>query len=131
MVKEKILVQFPERSNHKGFTLIELLIVIAIIGILAAIAIPQFNNYKARSYNADTKSNLHNVFIACKAYWADNGASKACSIALVSVTTYGYQQSSRVSITVSGNDWNFSAEATHLDNSTLTYSLDGNGAITP
>lgn len=44
------------KRDEKGFTLIELLIVIAIIGILAAIAIPQFNQYKQRAYLTTTKT---------------------------------------------------------------------------
>ncbi len=63
-------------STHKtakGFTLIELLIVIAIIGILAAIAIPQFNQYKAGAYDTASKADLHNIYLACKAYWSDTG----------------------------------------------------------
>ncbi|MBU5636473.1 prepilin-type N-terminal cleavage/methylation domain-containing protein [Geomonas sp. Red69] len=59
------------RSN-KGFTLIELLIVVAIIGILAAIAIPQFSSYRIKSYNTAAASDLKNVKTALEAYFADH-----------------------------------------------------------
>ncbi len=60
------------KKNQKGFTLIELMIVIAIIGILAAIAIPQFSAYRTRAYNSAALSDLRNCRTAMEAYYADN-----------------------------------------------------------
>ena len=57
--------------NRKGFTLIELLIVVVIIGILAAIAIPKFSNTKEKAYMAAMKSDLRNLITAEEAYFAD------------------------------------------------------------
>jgi prepilin-type N-terminal cleavage/methylation domain-containing protein len=58
--------------NAKGFTLIELLIVVVIIGILAAIAIPKFASTKEKAYIAAMKSDLKNFVTAEEAYFADN-----------------------------------------------------------
>src|SRR5207248_3522523 len=58
--------------NRKGFTLIELLIVVVIIGILAAIAIPKFANTKGQAYLASMKSDLRNLVTAEEAYFADS-----------------------------------------------------------
>ena len=58
--------------SSKGFTLIELLIVVAIIGILAAIAIPQFSAYRSKAYNAGANSDLKNLKTGFEAYMADN-----------------------------------------------------------
>jgi len=57
--------------NNKGFTLIELLIVVAVIGVLAAIAIPLFANYRMRAYNATTISDMTEVKLMLEAYYSD------------------------------------------------------------
>ena len=60
------------RNRRQGFTLIELLIVVVIIGILAAIAIPKFSNTKEKAYVAQMKSDLHNLVSAEEAFFADS-----------------------------------------------------------
>jgi len=59
------------RKSEKGFTLIELLIVVAIIGILAAIAIPQFSAYRQKAYNSAANSDLKNIKTGFEAYMAE------------------------------------------------------------
>src|ERR1700754_3731585 len=59
-------------SKRKGFTLIELLIVVVIIGILAAIAIPKFANTKSKAYITAMKSDLRNLVTAEEAFFSDS-----------------------------------------------------------
>ncbi len=59
-------------KNKKGFTLIELMIVVAIIGILAAIAIPDFLKFQAKAKQSEAKSNLGAIFTTQVAYFGEN-----------------------------------------------------------
>src|SRR5258706_14315257 len=97
--------------NKKGFTLIELLIVVVIIGILAAIAIPKFANTKEKAYIASMKSDLRNLITAQEAYFSDNNSTYSSSIANMGTT---YKSSSGVTVTmgtVTNTGWG--ASATH------------------
>ena len=67
-----MLSKFRYNKNQKGFTLIELLIVVAIIGILAAIAIPQFAEYRKKAFNSAAQSDLKNAKTAVEAYYSEN-----------------------------------------------------------
>ena len=97
--------------STKGFTLIELLIVVVIIGILAAIAIPKFANTKEKAYIASMKSDLRNLITAQEAYFADQ-------VTYASTTTnlnYSVSAGHTVTIgTATGTGWN----ATSKNNAT-------------
>jgi type IV pilus assembly protein PilA len=126
-----MLSKFRRVQGEKGFTLIELLIVIAIIGILAAIAVPQFSAYKNRAYQSDAKGNLHNIYLACKAYWADNAGTDACTTTLASASSYGWVASSNVTVTITtGTEAAFAATSVHAsDASSTTFTMNSNGNI--
>jgi prepilin-type N-terminal cleavage/methylation domain-containing protein len=113
------------KKKESGFTLIELMIVIAIIGILAAIAIPQFSAYRQRSYNSSANADLRNAATAQEAYYVDYMTYTGTASNLVG--TYGLYTSSGVSLTVnSANATQYNMTSFHSSGN-RTYSIVGPG----
>ena len=112
------------RKSERGFTLIELMIVIAIIGILAAVAIPQFSAYRSRSFNAAAIADLRNALGAQEAYHVDHQEYAPSATNLTG--SYGLTTSQNVILTSEGSSTNFTIISYH-GNGTKTYTLLGPG----
>ena len=121
--------------TRKGFTLIELLIVVVIIGILAAIAIPKFANTKEKAYLASMKSDLRNMATTEESYFADNQvytAGSARNTTSGTASLNGFVPSAGVTVTAAatgGTGW--SATAGHSATTKTCAIFIGVSAVTP
>jgi len=127
------------QMSRKGFTLIELLIVVVIIGILAAIAIPKFANTKAKAYVASMKSDLRNLVTAEEAYFADSvkySSATSCTtpptVATVNFCVTTGNTLGAIGLAAGNGGWSVTITNTNLQTPLVTCAIFINtAALTP
>ena len=125
-----MLSKLDRKKNTMGFSFLELLILLVIIGILAAIATPQLENFKKVRHDRESKDNLERIYQACKKFWL-NDITIQCSLDIAKEKTNGFIQSSNVVMTITpGKETkkNFQATAKH-NSSDKIYAIDEKGNI--
>ncbi len=100
------------RVRNNGFTMIERLIVVAIIGILAAIAIPQYVKYKEDAYVASMWSDCKSLQLAEEAYYIDNGKYTDVVEEIADFGFKGYSSGNDANITVDTDGMGYEIEVT-------------------
>lgn len=116
-----------KKGSPKGFTLIELMIVVAIIGVLAAIAIPQFATYRRNTQDMASRSSLHQLAKAEEDYYLQNDTYTSNRGIIVAATGWTVESSIIMTI-LAAHSGSWSATASHQSSgNTFTYSSAAGG----
>lgn len=120
------------RTGDRGFTLIELLTVVAIIGVLAAIAIPQFLTYRQRSFDAMAETDLRNAATAEEAYYINHFVYVSCSTAPdCKAKLPGYDGSNGVAIAMTAASQSFTGTSSHSKGTGKVWTFDSTAGRIP
>jgi type IV pilus assembly protein PilA len=112
---------------RSGFTLIELLLVVAIIGLLAAIAIPQFIAYRTRAIDTQMKFDLKNAAMAMESYFAE---FKIYPASVGSISSVGFRQTNGVGLAISvTSPTTFTLTASAPNGSQPSFTYDSNTGL--
>ncbi len=111
-------------NTSSGFTLLELLVVIAIMGILTAISLPRYVEYKQRAFDARAWEDLRNVATAEEAYFLDFEHYLSCADITCTELPGIARISKGVTLAMTGDDTNFTGESSHPQGSGKVFMWD-------
>ncbi|MGB1297073.1 MAG: type IV pilin protein [Psychrobium sp.] len=117
-------------NKLRGFTLIELMIVVAIIGILASIAYPNYRDYVVRSEDALAQAAVVEISVSLERYYIDNNSYASADTAMVypkKAPLDGSSPTHNLAVTPEHNGAGYTITATRIDDTSVVYSLDETG----
>jgi len=114
-------------SSNQGFTLLELIVVVAVLGILAAIAIQQFQLHRARAIDASMRSDLKNVALAMESYYGEFLSYPSTEAAIITV---GYRKTNGVTLAITlPTPSTFTVTATRPNGSQPSFTFDSSTGL--